>query len=128
MEWTQTYPGHPSMVPAVRAFVRAIMDDSPRGPDAESVVAELAANSIEHTPSGGPGGVITLAVAVRPGWARVAVSDAGTGAWTRPAAPDAVGDYGRGLVLVDAFADKVGHDVHGEGQTMWAEFGWSTDE
>ncbi|MBD2891413.1 hypothetical protein amrb99_03180 [Actinomadura sp. RB99] len=127
MEWTQDYPGLPCMIPAIRAFVRGLLVDTPRADEAESVIAELAANSLRHTPSGAPGGVVTVAVTVRPGWARVAVSDSGNGAWSRPAFTECSGDYGRGLLLVDTFADKVGHDADERGQTMWAEFTWGDD-
>ncbi|WP_281382649.1 ATP-binding protein [Actinomadura verrucosospora] len=110
------------MVPAIRAFVRGLLIDTPRVEQAESVIAELASNSLRHTPSGTPGGVVAVTVTVRPGWARVAVSDSGNGAWSRPAITECGGDYGRGLLLVDALADKVGHDADDQGQTMWAEF------
>lgn len=128
MEWIQTYPGLPSMVPAVRAFVRGLLVTSPRADDAELVVSELAGNAIRHTPSG-RGGTFSVQVSMRPGWVRLAVSDSGTGRWTRPdASPDEVAEYGRGLGIVDACADKVGQDITVAGQTMWAEFAWPTEE
>ncbi|GAA2639304.1 hypothetical protein GCM10010411_94370 [Actinomadura fulvescens] len=91
------------------------------------VVAELAANSLRHTPSGRQGGEIKISVSCRTGWARVAVSDSGRGSWSRPGRPDDLQNYGRGLLIVEEYADKVGHDVHDGGQTMWAEFGWCAD-
>lgn len=128
MEWSQTYPGLPSMVPAVRAFVRGLLDGSPRTSDAELAVSELAANSLRHTPSGGAGGEFSVAVALRPGWARIAVTDAGTGEWKRPeTSPDAVAEYGRGLFIVEQVADKIGHDVTESGQILWAEFIWDVE-
>lgn len=126
MEWSQTYPGRTSMVPAARAFVRGMLPDSPRAADAELIAAELVANSIRHTPSGGDG-EITITVAAENNRARIAVSDSGTGAWSRPPNTETLGDYGRGLILVDAIADKVGHDVTDTGQTMWAELTWSVE-
>lgn len=127
MEWTQTYPGLPSMVPAIRAYVRGLLNGSPRTDDAELIASEFAGNAIRHTPSGAPGGQIAITVTARPGWARIACRDAGAGDWTRPAPTEALGDYGRGLVLVDALADKVGHDLNEDGQTMWAELIWSLE-
>lgn len=118
MEWTQTYPGLPSMVPAIRAFVRGLLIDGPRVHEAELVVAELAANSLRHAPGGGD---VTVTVTIRSGRARVAVADSGTGPWIRGGTLD---DYERGLFLLAALADKAGHDVHDGGQTMWAEFAW----
>ena len=33
-------------------------------------------------------------------------------------------EYGRGLAIVAALADKLGHDVRASGQTVWAEVTW----
>jgi hypothetical protein len=33
-------------------------------------------------------------------------------------------EYGRGLAIVAALADKLGHDVRPDGQTVWAEVLW----
>lgn len=128
MEWSQSYPGLPAMVPAIRAFVRGLLDGSPRVADAELVASELAGNSLRHTSSGGVGGELFIAVAMRPGWARISVADAGSGQWNRPEAVlDGVTEYGRGLFLVEEVADKIGHDVTETGQTMWAEFTWDVE-
>ncbi|MEU5876170.1 ATP-binding protein [Spirillospora sp. NPDC047279] len=125
MEWTQTYPGLPAMVPAARAFVRAMLDETPRLDDAALVASELVANSLRHTPSGLSGGTFTIAVAVRRDWTRIAVTDAGSGDWHHPAGrPGDDEEYGRGLLIVEVCADKVGHDVRADGQTMWAELTW----
>ncbi|GAA3965968.1 ATP-binding protein [Actinomadura viridis] len=129
MVWSQTYPGHKVMVPAARAFVRAMLNGVPRTDDAELVAAELVANSLRHTPSGQAGGSFEVSVSVRRGWARIAVSDEGAGDW-RPCADRPADDeeYGRGLLIIEAYADKVGHDVGGRGQTMWAEFTWPDED
>lgn len=124
MEWTQTYPGLPSMVPAIRAFVRGLLGDTPRTDDAELVACELVTNSLRHTPSGADGGNVAVTVTVRPGFARIAVSDSGTGVWATPPTPDDIAEYGRGLLIVSTHADKFGHDADGDGQTAWAEFEW----
>jgi hypothetical protein len=34
-------------------------------------------------------------------------------------------EYGRGLAIIAALADKFGHDAAPAGQTVWAEIGWS---
>lgn len=114
------------MVPAARAFVRAMLDGSPRIDDAALVVSEFATNALRHTPSGAADGTFTVAVTVRCSWARIAVSDAGAGDW-QPSGinPDADSEYGRGLLLAEEMADKIGHDRTQNGQTMWADFGWS---
>lgn len=127
MEWSQTYPGCTSMVPAARAFVRGMLSDSPRQRDAELIASELVGNSMRHTPSG-DGGEVTVTVAVEPGRARIAVHDAGAGDWQSiPGLPSDEDDHGRGLLIVYQTADKVGHDVSEDGQTMWAELAWSAE-
>lgn len=127
MEWSQTYPGLPSMVPAIRAFVRGLLNGSPRCGDAELIAAELAANSLRHTSSGAVGGELSVTVTTRPGWARIAVADSGAGAWNRPEALDLAAEHGRGLIIIEQTADKLGHDVGEESQTIWAELTWSVE-
>jgi anti-sigma regulatory factor (Ser/Thr protein kinase) len=124
LETSVTFPGLPAIVPSVRRFVRGILAGSPRADDMELIIAELASNAIRHSPSGAVGGEFTLTVRTEPGWARVEVSDAGTGEWNglRDASDD--DEYGRGLAIVAALADKLGHDVRANGQTVWAVVVW----
>ena len=79
---------------------------------------------VRHTPSGQDGGEFTLTVHTELGWARLEVSDTGTGEWSGPydAADD--DEYGRGLAIVAALSDKFGHDVHAAGQVVWVEINW----
>jgi hypothetical protein len=65
-----------------------------------------------------------LTVRIEPGWAQLEVSDAGTGEWSGPRDASDDDEYGRGLTIVAALADKLGHDVRASGQTMWAEIVW----
>jgi hypothetical protein len=122
MDWTQTYPGRPSMLPVARAFVAALLGevDAPRPvrQRATSVTAEYVKACI----SGGES-TIHVTVTVQPGWARVAVGDAGRwDAWT--GTPDDVDGYARSLARAADLADRVGHDVTAELADLWAEFGW----
>ena len=128
MEIAVTFPGLPAIVPSVRKFVRGILADSPCAEEMELIVAELASNAIRHSPAGRDGGEFTVTVRTGHGWARIEVSDAGTGEWHAPQdeGPDA--EYGRGLAIVAALADKLGHDITAAGQTVWAEVGWVADE
>ena len=121
METSVTFPGLPAIVPSARRFVRGILAGSPRADDMELIAAELASNAIRHTPSGQDGGEFTLMVRTEPGWARIEVSDAGTGEWSGPRDASDDDEYGRGLAIVAALADKFGHDVRASGQTVWAE-------
>ncbi|MBO2450491.1 ATP-binding protein [Actinomadura barringtoniae] len=122
-QWTQTYPSIPSMIPAARAFVRAMLTDSPHADDAELVVSEFATNSLQHTASA----TIQVDVQSKPGWARIAVTDQGTPAdWHREdVRNEALAEHGRGLLLADALADRWGYEAGDSGQTMWAEFVWT---
>lgn len=135
MDWSRTYPGLPAMVPATRAFVRGLFANTPRANDAELIIAELAANALEHTLSGASGGSFTVSVVVEPGWGRIAVSDSGvepavqpaaqgTGSWSSATNPEPLAEDGRGLMMVEAVADKVGHDAAERGNTIWAELTW----
>ena len=125
METAVTFPGLPSIVPSARRFVRGILEDSPRADDLELIASELISNAILHTPSGGDGGEFTVTVRTGKAWARVEVSDTGTGGWHPPGGADLDAEYGRGLAIVAEFADKFGHDVTTDGQTVWAEIDWS---
>jgi len=124
VETSITYPGLPAIVPSARRFVRGILAGSPRADDMELITAELVSNAIRHTPSGSDGGEFTLTVQIEPGWARLKVSDAGTGEWSGPREASHDDEYGRGLAIVAALADKLGHDVRAGGQTVWAEVAW----
>jgi anti-sigma regulatory factor (Ser/Thr protein kinase) len=125
METSVTFPGLPAIVPSARRFVRAILADSPRAGDMELIASELASNAIRHTPSGDAGGKFTVTIQTADGWARIEVSDTGNGQWhLQPGdvCPDA--EYGRGLAIIAAVADKFGHDARVGGQTLWAEVSW----
>ena len=80
MEPSVTYPGLPAIVPSARRFVRGLLAGTPRAGDMELIASELITNSILHTPAG-EGGEFTVSVRTESGWARIEVSDAGTGQW-----------------------------------------------
>lgn len=134
MDWSLTFPGLPAMVPATRVFVRGLFASTPRADDAELVAAEFAANALEHTLSGASGGSFTVSVMVELGWGRIAVSDSGVeppmqpaqgaGDWSPATSPEPLAEDGRGLMLVETVADKVGYDAGEHGNTVWAELTW----
>ena len=127
METSVTFPGVAAIVPAARRYVRGILADSPRVDDAELIAAELAANAIRHTPSGHAGGQFTVSILSKPGWARIEVADEGAGQW-HPLRGDTNDEYGRGLAIVAALAERLGHDLTtGGAQTVWAEITWPED-
>ncbi len=125
METSVTFPGLPAIVPSARRFVRGILAGSPRAEDMELIATELASNAIRHSPAGQDGGEFTVTVRTGQGWARIEVSDTGTGEWNAPQSADLDAEYGRGLAIVAALADKLGHDITASGQTVWAEAGWT---
>lgn len=115
------------MVSAMRAFVRAMLNGSPRIDDAELIISELGTNALRHSPSGAPGGEVRVSVTTKTGWARICVTDQGTRAWERTlSAPDEEEETGRGLLLVCTLADRVGQETEPGSQTMWAEITWAT--
>ena len=126
MDTSITFPGIPAIVPAARRFVRGILEGAPRDDDAELIAAELISNAIRHTPAGSGDGEFTVTIRTAPGWARIEVSDPGTGQWY-PTGADDEAEYGRGLAIVGALADKFGHDAGTDGQTVWAEVTWTTE-
>ncbi len=83
-----------------------------------------SSRAIRHTPSGHAGGQFTVRIWSKPGWALMTVADEGAGQW-HPLRGDTNDEYGRGLAIVAALADRLGHDLTtGGAQTVWAEITW----
>jgi anti-sigma regulatory factor (Ser/Thr protein kinase) len=125
METSVTYPGLPAIVPSARRFVSGILAGTPRVSDMELIATELASNAIRQSPAGLDGGEFTITVRMQDDWARIEVSDTGTGQWYPPEGGDPDAEYGRGLAIIAALADKFGHDVSAGGQVLWAEIDWA---
>jgi anti-sigma regulatory factor (Ser/Thr protein kinase) len=123
MDTSVAFPGIPAIVPAARRFVRGMLEDSPRGDDMELIAAELISNAILHSLAGETGGKFVITLRTLTGWARVEVADPGVGQW-HPRAGGTESDYGRGLAIVAALADKFGHGAGPDGQVVWAEVTW----
>jgi len=124
LETSVTFPGLSAIVPSARRFVRGLLAGTPRAGDMELIASELITNSILHTPAG-EGGEFTVCVRTETGWARIEVSDTGTGQWHPRPDSRPEDEYGRGLTIVSALADKLGHDASADGQTLWAEVFWT---
>jgi anti-sigma regulatory factor (Ser/Thr protein kinase) len=120
-----SYAGRPASVPAASRFVRERFAASPRLDDLELIVGEFATNAIKHTPSGERGGTFTITMLCWPDGVRIEVTDLGsTSVRPRPCA-DALSEYGRGLMIVSALADKAGDDITADqGHCAWAELSW----
>jgi hypothetical protein len=120
--WQATLPGVPVSVRAARQFVRDNLAGCPRSADLAQAATELAANAVRWS-AAGPDGTFTVAVTVRPGRARVEVTDPG------PAGAAPGRGNGWGLSIVAAVTDRHG-TRHGPGRacTAWAEADWPASD
>lgn len=91
---------------------------------AELALTELVANVVRHV----PGRRCRVCFLLRPGAVRVEVAD-DCPELPFPAAADALGEGGRGLVIVAAVTDRWGVTTHpdGRGKTVWFECGGTAD-
>jgi two-component sensor histidine kinase len=81
----------------------------------ELVVSELVSNAVRHAET-----PLTLRLRIGP-TIRVEVAD-GSAAPPVLRQPTTFELGGRGLVVVDAYADRWGHEpIHGDGKLVWAE-------
>jgi len=88
---------------------------------AQLVVSELVTNAVLHTAEST---AISLDLRLTDGVVRVLVSDGSLGEPERRAPPPDpwTAETGRGVWLVDAFAERWGTETHGrEGKTVWCE-------
>jgi anti-sigma regulatory factor (Ser/Thr protein kinase) len=113
----RVFPCAPASVTAARRFVMGLIGAVPADV-ADSIgvmVSELATNAVSHAASG-----FTVVVDVEPDGISIAVSDRGPG---HPAvrSPRPTERTGRGLRIVDAFADTWGIDAAPgtDGKTVW---------
>jgi anti-anti-sigma factor len=115
----------PERVGLARAFVAAVLGESHPCRDVAVLLAsELVTNSVRHSGSAVPGGLVTVAVAVGGEDVRVDVTDrSGDDAPVLPPAAFADGDAEgrRGLGLVDACAARWGYWRGGGFTTTWFE-------
>ena len=105
---SRVFRGTAREVAGVRAYARAGFAGHDAAADAVLVVSELAANSVEHSASGKPGGIFMVHLAViSPHAVAVIVTDQGGPGQParRDAGPD--GEAGRGLAVVHALSSLV---------------------
>lgn len=120
-----SYAGTAANVPAARRFVREALVGSPRIHDLELIAGELAANAIEHTPSGQQGGIFTVRVTSRPKGARIGITDLGSSCACSTPRGSSLSECGRGLMIVSTLADEVGHYLTTDQRhCAWAEVYW----
>lgn len=115
-EYAITLPALPSMIGVARHAVAAILGDALVAETAARIVSEFATNAVRHAGHAN-GNSFVLSIVELEGVLRVAVDGPGNAtSWDGQE-----GDFGRGLVIVDALADKWGTDVHEDGFIWWAE-------
>jgi anti-sigma regulatory factor (Ser/Thr protein kinase) len=77
------YPGDTEHIRAVRADLRAVLDDCPRADDVILCASELAANAAQHSRSRLPGGTFTVRAIISPDlYVRIEIQDNG-GPWNQ---------------------------------------------
>jgi anti-sigma regulatory factor (Ser/Thr protein kinase) len=121
---TAWFPGQSAEVGQAREFVRGVLGESwPALDDVLLLVSEIASNAVRHTASAGDGGWFDLTISVADDTIRVAIADQGS-----PNQPCLAGEGdpseltgGRGLRIVDAFADRWGHTGDEAGRVVWFE-------
>lgn len=116
MKRSRAFDADPLAVPAARRFVVAVLSPSTEEvrQAAELMVSELATNAVRHVHSD-----FDVSVERRGRRIRIAVTDHGGGTPTMRC-PAPTEPSGRGLRIVDMFADQWGVDQHaGGGKTVW---------
>lgn len=89
------------------------------------ICSELATNAVQHGHRAGSR--FSVAVVIDRSGCLIEVSDSGTGV-PRPAVAQTEDEHGRGLALVKALADDVGHRLNRPcGKTIWARFTLASD-
>jgi serine/threonine-protein kinase RsbW len=120
--WRRTFPGEPRQLGELRRWIASLLPPRPPRDDVIAVADELASNAIRHTRTG-RGGQFTVEITRHGPLVRITVTDDGAPHQPR-LVDDAQGEHGRGLVVVDALAVRVG--IHGDhqGRQVWADVGW----
>ena len=110
------FPGCPEQVTAARRWAEALAGAwGAAGADAGLAVSELVTNALQHTRSGQPRGMITVAIAADPGGVTIHVHDLGASNGQvprlRPTTVDLDGlaDSGQGLQIVAAIGVEWGY-------------------
>jgi anti-sigma regulatory factor (Ser/Thr protein kinase) len=115
-------PGIERAVSHVRRWLRDLVGaEHPAFDDAAVCLSELLTNALRHTDSG-RGGRMRVELAFDEKRLRVAVTDDGCAA-TVPHIRDAPDESGRGLRIVEAYADAWGVQRRGPGHAVWFAIG-----
>jgi anti-sigma regulatory factor (Ser/Thr protein kinase) len=119
--WGLTCPSSLAEVSRARRWTRDILNEHPRADDAALIVTELGANALLHTTSGHLDGSFHVTLTRSGETVALSVTDTG-GTYTAPHLTRPTNDdqYGRGLTLVLALADRLEVHGHRHGRTVTA--------
>jgi serine/threonine-protein kinase RsbW len=105
--WQRVFPGSGRELSRLRRWLSSLLPDCPERDEVLSVATELAANALEHTASGAPGGTFAVEVTWHQPVMLVAVADGGSPGEPR-VIEDLDGERGRGLLLVRGLSARTG--------------------
>lgn len=120
----RSYPGTVDQPRRMRADLADVASQCQIRDELVLLASELAANAIQHSRSGWPGGTFTVEVTLYPGqYAWVEVVDQG-GAWAAGSAGD---ERGRGLAIVAAVAGDGNWGIDGgeASRVAWFRLDWN---
>lgn len=125
---TRTFQGLPERVADVREYIRRVVGDVDGVDDVELVASELAANAIQHSASGSPGGrFVVQVVEFSDAW-HIRVDDQGGLTHLGPEDAEDTDEAGRGLQVVEALCRAWGVIENSAGKTVWAEITYPADD
>jgi anti-sigma regulatory factor (Ser/Thr protein kinase) len=104
----RSFSGTADQVAVARQFVSRALAGCPAVTDAVLLTSELATNAVQHSASG-QGGSLAVVISHVQDRVRITVSDNGSASHPTVAAEDGLATSGRGLILVDALADRWGY-------------------
>jgi serine/threonine-protein kinase RsbW len=122
--WRRTFPGEPEQLGELRRWIASLLPPLSSRDDVALVADELASNAIGHTRSG-QGGQFTVEITRHGSLLRVTVTDDGAPGGPR-LTDDPQSEHGRGLVVVNALAVRVGVNGDHQGRRVWADVGWES--
>ena len=124
LRWRRVFPGHEAQLHELRGWLAGLLPACSARDDVMAVATELAANAIAHTASG-RGGFFAVEVSWDGGMVRVAVADGGGPTCPRfGAQPDPLSEGGRGLLIVEALAERTGICGDNRSRLVWADVLW----
>jgi hypothetical protein len=115
--WEQSYPGTPGQLWHVRSALRQFLAGCPLADDAVLLLSELAANAVQHSDSGKPGGTFTVrARHAADRYVRGEIEDQGSD-WHGDLPASAAQPHG--LYLLQSLASACGADRTGRAGLVW---------